>query len=147
MSSLKELLRLAYLEETMTRSDPPEGPPSERPERRTEVRHLACFPADLQTNTTALIRDLSVSGAFLLTRVPMKIGEAIRLSLYLVGEQAAPVVADGRVVRHERRSSDCDDVWQYSVGVQFDSPLNDYQAEIQALASKQATLGFFPKDY
>ncbi len=51
-------------------------------ERRGDPRHLACFPAHVETDAgkqrTALIRDLSVSGAFLLTRARLEVGDSVR---------------------------------------------------------------------
>src|SRR5205823_2905162 len=118
-------------------------------DRRTDERHFACFPAHIQrpggSLRMALIRDLSVSGALLLTRQRLEIGETIGLSLYLSDDIEKPLVASGHVVRVEPRSADKSEVWQHSVAVQFADPLLEHEVEIKALADRQAELGV-PRD-
>lgn len=117
-----------------------DGPASER---RGDTRHLACFPAHLDTGSgkqrTALIRDLSVSGALLLTRARVEIGAAVRLSLYL-REGEEPQVASGRVVRHERRGIEMAHPWTQAVAVQFDEPIAALEPDAKALAARQAAI-------
>ena len=112
-------------------------------ERRGDARHFACFPAHLETGEgvqrTALIRDLSVSGALLLTRAKLAIGDSVRLSLYLK-EGMEPVFTKGRVVREERRSMDLAHPWTKAVAVQFEVPMPELEAEAMALADRQAAL-------
>ena len=119
-----------------------EPPPSDR---RVEPRHFACFPAHIQRSggslRMALIRDLSVSGALLLTRQKLDIGETIGLSLYLSEESEKPRIATGHVVRVEARSAEKSEVWLHSVAVHFDEPLADCEAEIKELEQRQAELG------
>ncbi len=123
-----------------------EPPPSDR---RTDERHFACFPAHIQrpggSLRMALIRDLSVSGTLLLTRQRLEVGETIGLSLYLNedSDQARPAI--GHVVRVEPRSPEKSEVWHHSVAVQFAAPLADCEAEIRAIAERQAELGV-PRD-
>jgi hypothetical protein len=112
-------------------------------ERRGDPRHLACFPAQLEVREgvqrTALIRDLSVSGALLLTRAKLEVGDTVRLSLYLT-DGAPPRFATARVVRHERRSVEMAHPWTKAVAVQFDEPITELEAEAKALAARQAAL-------
>src|SRR6185436_14084131 len=112
-------------------------------ERRGDPRHLACFPADLETsegvNRSALIRDLSVSGALLLTRARMRVGDAVKLSLHL-REGIEPVTVSGKVVREEKRPSEMVHPWTKQVAIQFDAPLAELEAEAKALAERQAAL-------
>jgi hypothetical protein len=126
------------------RSEPP--PPSDR---RTDTRHFACFPAHIQRSggslRMALIRDLSVSGALLLTRQKLDVGETIGLSLYLSEDTDQALVASGHVVRVEPRTAEKSEVWHHSVAVQFETPLTGYEAEIKALADRQEELGL-PRD-
>src|SRR4051812_30203828 len=94
-----------------------EGPESER---RRDLRHLACFPAHLHTAEgvarSALIRDLSVSGALLLTRARFKVGDRIKLTLYLSdGIELYPI--EGSVVREERRTAELAHPWTKSIAV------------------------------
>jgi hypothetical protein len=56
-------------------------------ERRIGVRHFACFPAHVHrpdgTKRTAMIHDLSVSGALLVVRTILKLEDRISLTLYV----------------------------------------------------------------
>ena len=120
-----------------------EDEPLTASERRGDPRHLACFPAHLETDggqqRTALIRDLSISGALLLTRAKITVGDTVRLSLYLK-EGMEPVFTTARVVRHERRASELAHPWTKAVAVQFDEPMAALELEAMALAEKQAAL-------
>ena len=115
----------------------------EASERRGDVRHLACFPAHVETvegvARSALIRDLSVSGALLLTRARLRIGDPVKLSLYLK-EDAEPFPAAGHVVREEKRPTELSHPWTKAVAVRFDEPLAELEAEAKALAERQAAL-------
>ena len=93
----------------------------------------------------ALIRDLSVSGALLLTRERLDVGEEIRLSLYLSEDVTLARPAAGLVLRVAPRTADRSEVWHHTVAVQFHAPLHDCEAEIKALADRQAELGL-PRD-
>lgn len=113
-------------------------------ERRVDARHLACFPAHLETAQgvprSALIRNLSVSGALLLTRAKLSIGNTVKLSLYL-REGVPPFAATGRVVREEQRPSELVHPWTKAVAVQFEVPNPVLEGEAKALADHQAALG------
>lgn len=112
-------------------------------ERRGDPRHLACFPAELLTSEgvarTALIRDLSVSGALLFTRARLEVGDSVRLSLHLK-EGTEPFFTTARVVRNQRRAIEVAHPWTKAVAVQFDEPLPEIEAEAIALAEHQAAL-------
>jgi hypothetical protein len=121
-------------------------PESEEPtpsERRGGFRHLACFPAHLETEQgtprSALIRDLSVSGALLLTRARLAIGDEVKLSLYL-REGLEPFATTARVVREEKRTSEMVHPWTKAVAVQFDQLLPELEDEAKSLADRQAAL-------
>ena len=124
-------------------------PPDSGADRRVDPRHFACFPAHIQrpggSTRMALIRDLSVSGALLLTRQRLEVGEEIRLSLHLSEDvtDARPALAN--VVRIEPRTDDRAEVWHYTVAVRFGLPLTDCEAEIEDLERRQAALGI-PRD-
>lgn len=112
-------------------------------DRRGGERHLACFPAELTTDQggqrSALIRDLSISGALLLTRARINVGDAVHLSLHL-RDGGEPRAVTAKVVRHERRSIELAHPWTKAVAVQFDEPLTELEAEVKALAERQAAL-------
>src|SRR5688572_25152227 len=78
-------------------------------DRRQSERHLACFPAHVRAGEEekaepdiALIRDLSVTGALILTHQKVPVGARLDLSLYIVTSDDARE-ARGRVIRSERR--------------------------------------------
>jgi hypothetical protein len=130
-------------------SEPSDKAPDSGPERRSERRHFACFPAHIQkpsgSTRMALIHDLSVTGALLLTRSPLEVGEEVRLSLYLKEDTADARAAVAKVLRVEPRDADHSEVWHHSVAVQFAEPLGDCAAEIADIAAHQAALGV-PRD-
>jgi hypothetical protein len=112
-------------------------------ERRGEQRHLACFPAHLETAEgvprSALIRDLSVSGALLLTRARLRVGDVVKLALHL-REGLPPYDTSARVVREERRPNELVHPWTKAVAVQFEAPIAALEGEAKALAERQASL-------
>jgi hypothetical protein len=114
-------------------------------ERRAHTRLLACIPAYLESKRDeqdlALIRDVSVSGARLLTRTKLPTGVPIHLELYMGAEGAAPKLASGRVVRADRRAIAVSDVWSWEVGVEFDEPIAGYEREIEEISRHQEALG------
>lgn len=114
-------------------------------ERRAEPRHIAYFAAEIEIDggeeaSIAIIRDLSVSGAQLLTRSKFKVGDPVKLSLYILDE-TTPRVVSGHIVRCERRGADYSDVWPNTVGIKFTEQLSDCEAEIKAVADQQAKSG------
>src|SRR5688572_7372091 len=89
-------------------------------ERRLGIRHLACFPAYIERTEggkrTAMIRDLSVSGALLLTQSSFKLGDTVRLQLFISPENLEECRdAVGKVTRVERLEIDRADVWSHRV--------------------------------
>jgi hypothetical protein len=118
-------------------------------DRRADERHFACFPAHVKrpggSTRMALIHDLSVSGALLLTRQQLEIGDSIELLLYLAEDMDQPRRTGARVVRVEPREGKRAEVWRYSTAVRFDEPLADCEAEIKEIADRQEALGV-PRD-
>jgi hypothetical protein len=117
------------------------GPMSER---RSGVRHLACFAAEIQMERwngarTAVIRDLSVTGALLLTSARCKVGDEVTMNLYVMGDETMHTVT-GKVVRHERRDLATAGLWPYSLGIHFDEPLHELEPQIAEVAARQAAL-------
>ena len=119
------------------------GESDDTDERRREFRHLACFPAHLHAGPgvarSALIRDLSVSGALLLTRARFAAGAPIELSLYLDDSPEAYKVS-AKVVRSARRTGELAHPWTMSLAVRFDHPLTEIEPQVKALAVRQAAL-------
>ena len=115
-------------------------------ERRSAPRHLACFPAYVGTGedaaNIALIRDISVRGALLLTRERFDVDDSIELSMYVSGDPGAPPrVVGAKVVRFERRNVEQADLWLYSAAVEFDAPQVELEEEIRALEAHQKEIG------
>jgi hypothetical protein len=125
--------------------DPDEMSPSER---RLGYRHLACFPAYVERpdgeKRTAMIHDLSVTGALLLVRTELNVDDSVRLELFVTGDPSESRVAVARVVRVERLGPMADTPWSHRIAVQFDEPLADYAPQIEALAKRQRELGLRP---
>jgi hypothetical protein len=119
-------------------------PPSAS-ERRVALRHHAFFPAEVDLGNgakrTAMIRDLSVTGAMMMTRARVNIGDEITLYMYLTGDPNQSREVKGRVVRDERRSVEMSDLWPYAVAVHFAEPFPENElADVRELAEKQARL-------
>ncbi len=131
---------------TNPEDQPPNGPPST--DRRQGLRHIACFPAYIEVQEgeqrSAIIRDLSVTGAMLLTRAELRPGDRVRLSLYISDDLNAPGIVTGKVVRAEPWG-DGTTLWSFTIGVQFDTPAAEHEQAIKELADKQAKLGLFQR--
>jgi hypothetical protein len=115
-------------------------------ERRIGVRHFACFPADLERpergKRVAMIHDLSITGALLVVRAELAVGDDVSLQLYVTGDpDSRSRATHARVVRIEPLAPTERALWSHRVGVQFDSPLTDFEPEIEALAARQRQLG------
>ena len=83
---------------------------------------------------TAMIRELSVVGAQILTQTKREVGAEVELSLYLE-DGAEPRDVSAKVVRCERRTDG--GVWPYLTVVEFHAPLTELEAEIKELAAHQ----------
>jgi hypothetical protein len=108
-------------------------------DRRRGTRHVACFPVEEKARAeehphTAVIRELSVTGAQILAQKKREVGDELDLSLY-VRDPDHPRDVTAKVVRIERR--DDGGLWPWLIAVSFESPLTDLESEIVALAEKQ----------
>lgn len=135
----------------MSSSDIPDADDSlTAAERRLGVRHLACFPAYLQrddgTSRVSMIRDLSATGAQLLVRAEVKVGDLVRLKLFIHGDINEAREVSGRLVRVEKLDDPFAGPWSLRVAVQFDDELSDMLPEITALAQRQASSPPGPPD-
>jgi hypothetical protein len=123
----------------------PDGPMTAS-ERRIGVRHFACFPAHIGrpdgAKRVAMIHDLSVSGALLVVRAQLAVGDAVSLQLFVTGDPDSRTRAThARVVRIEPLEPAEQALWSHRVAVQFDEPLVDFEPEIRALEARQRQLG------
>lgn len=115
-------------------------PPSEA-ERRTAKRYLALVVARLRRGVrsaerTALTRDISVSGALVLTRAALELGDQVELDL-LLGEHHGLLQVPGRVVRVEKLTPSERHLWAAKAAVAFERSIEDSEAEIAAIADAQ----------
>jgi len=115
-------------------------------EHRIGVRHFACFPAHIEQpdggKRTAMLHDLSVSGALLVVRAPLAVGDVVSLQLHVAGDPGSRTRGtDARVVRIEPLEPAERALWSHRVAVQFDEPLTDFEPEIRALEAWQRQLG------
>jgi len=117
-------------------------------ERRIGYRHLACFPAYLENDDASarasMIHDLSVSGALLLVRASINVGDTVRLKLFIDGDLAKSRDVTARVVRVEKLEDPLSGPWSRRLAVHFDDPLSDIEPQIAELAKRQAEF-FAPK--
>jgi len=111
-------------------------------ERRLGFRHLSCFPAHLERDGdgawAAMIHDLSVSGALLLVRTALAVGDTVKLRLFITGDSNESHEVVARVVRIEKLGDPFAGPWSSRVAVQFDEELLGVDKEIAALAKRQA---------
>lgn len=118
-------------------------------ERRIGVRHFACFPAHIErtgdAKRTAMMHDLSITGALLVVNAKLAVGDIVSLQLHVSGDADARTRSThARVVRVERLEPAARGIWSHRVAVQFDEPLVDFEPEIMALGERQRQLGLRP---
>ncbi|HEY8089576.1 MAG TPA: PilZ domain-containing protein [Polyangiaceae bacterium] len=118
-------------------------------ERRIGVRHFACFPAHLErtggSRRSAMMHDLSTSGASLVVSTLLAVDDRISLKLYVTGDPDSPSrVTPARVVRVEVLPPEARGLWTHRIAVQFDEPLEGFDDEIKALGERQRKLGLQP---
>jgi len=128
----------------------PRDAPVTPSEHRAGVRHFACFPAHVERpdgeTRTAMIHDLSISGALLVVRTELAVGDVVSLQLYVTGDPADSCTrtTHAKVVRIEPLDQFARGLWSHRVAVQFDKPLTDVEPEIKALEARQRQLGLRP---
>jgi hypothetical protein len=118
-------------------------------DRRLHARQLTCIPAYFESKADsqdlALIRDVSVTGARLYTRVRLEQNHVVTLHLYLGEETEPPRQTTGHVVRVDRREAALSDVWGWDVGIVFDTPIAAYEKEIAELCRRQELAGILKR--
>lgn len=112
-------------------------------ERRHAERLLSCIPAFVNSpegdQELAVIRDVSVTGARLLTRVELEEGHAVSLDLYLSGDKEQALTAGGTVIRVEANPDN--ELWRWEVGVRFARPIIEYAEQIESFTRRQHAEG------
>jgi len=117
-------------------------------ERRSENRELRCIPTHIEgqgdgREHVALVHDASAHGVTLLTREPHGVGQHLQLQLH-TDLKSPGLPAGGRVVHCERRDLDRADIWTWQLGLELDTSLDVYEAEIKKLTAKQRANGILP---
>jgi len=118
-------------------------------ERRIGVRHFACFPAHIErtgdVKRTAMIHDLSITGALLVVNARLAVGDVVSLELHVSGDADARTRSThARIVRVEPLEPAARGIWSHRVAVQFGEPLDDFEPEIKELGERQRKLGLRP---
>lgn len=114
-------------------------------ERRIGLRHFVCFPAQVEAPThgkrVAMIHDLSVTGAMLVVRATLEVGDLVSLALHVSGDASSRSrEAHAHVVRVEPLAPEERSLWSHRIAVQFEQPLTDFETEIRELAAWQHQL-------
>ena len=108
-------------------------------DRREGDRHLACAFAHVAPEDggvrRAVIADISLTGARLLTRARFAAGDEVGLTLHL---PSGMVEMRASVVRHEARPAEVAEMWPYEAAVRFETPLAVDEAVLRDLAARQA---------
>lgn len=120
------------------------SPAREPLERRRAPRRVARIPAYVAmasdaTRRLCMTHDMSRMGGMLMTHVNLKPGEAVKVELFFGGDATQPKVANAHVVRTRRRDQP-NTYWTFDLAVQFDEPIDDADAEVEAIAEKQRGL-------
>jgi hypothetical protein len=114
-------------------------------ERRKEARRLTCIFAGYEQERdkvehVALIEDVSNTGAKILTRERLDVGERLDLALHLDEDMKKTSPAPARVVRCERRPAEAD-FWTWEAGIVFDESIERYRQAIDALHARRRAAG------
>jgi hypothetical protein len=114
--------------------------------RRDSDRKIVCIPAYVHKvdspDLVALIRDVSLSGCYLLARRRLAVGDRVEVVLHLTGDPAGPIhEATADVVRCETIDPDRETLWWYGVALRFDVELHDVRQQVEELAKRLALAG------
>lgn len=118
-----------------------------REERREHPRRIVCMiayvePEDVPKDA-AVVRDMSLSGAYLLCRLGVKAGEQVVLAIHFPEGGAEHRVEEttATVVRVESLDKDRAGFWPTGIAVQFVDPLDHLAGDIEHVADLTAKLG------
>jgi hypothetical protein len=104
-------------------------------DRRVSPRHTAYLVAEIDGETIAITRDVSVGGLLILTRVRLAIGTTIKLK---VGLSDGDHVLSGKVVREEDVDPDVSTLWRTKLAITVDPEDPVLKKLLVELAEKQA---------
>ena len=106
-------------------------------ERRTATRHRVCLVVQLRapdgSKRTAVVRDASQSGVFVLTReAPIRVGDPVELEVVPFDDDTPAPWMKGRVVR--AKPWEAGDLWRQAIAVKFDYELSSSR-ELEELSA------------
>ena len=116
-------------------------------DRRAHPRRVVCVAAHLETSGRvephfALVRDVSVTGALLLTRTRPKVGEVVDLQLILeLPGFPDELTVRSKIIRVQDQEEGQRDVWRYRVALAFEDDLEPHEELIEELAAQLDAAG------
>jgi hypothetical protein len=122
---------------------------SAQQERRAHPRRIVCIVAHVEPEElprdAALLRNISLSGAYLLARLPMSADERVLLALHFItdkGEEARVEEVPATVIRVEPLDAETSAIWSVGVAMRFEASVDHLTDAIERAASFAASVGY-----
>lgn len=120
---------------------------SDRSERRDHPRRVVCMVAHLKPSElprdAALVRNISLSGAYLLTRITVSPGEGLVLALHFeAGDEERIEEMPAAVIRVEPLDRGSSAIWTVGFAVRFERPADHLAEAIEQAAAFAASSGY-----
>lgn len=119
-----------------------------RAERRSHPRRIVCMVAHVEPSElprdAALVRNISLSGAYLLARLPVVPEERLVLALHFAtddGDQQVEEIA-ASVIRTEPLDPERSTLWSVGVAVRFEQAVDHLADAIEQVAAFTASVGY-----
>jgi hypothetical protein len=91
---------------------------------------------------TAVIHDMSTTGAYVLARSAVEVGEKLALTIHLSTDRSGPSEeTTGRVVRVDPVPLERSVYWTHGIAIAFEKPLVHIEKEISELAEQLESMG------
>lgn len=95
-----------------------------------------------EAKQTAVIHDMSMTGAYVLARGTVEVGDTLALTIHLSTDRSGPKVeTGGRVVRVDPVPLERSVYWTHGIAIEFDERLDSIEEEINALADQLERMG------
>lgn len=95
-------------------------------DRRGPYRQRGWFSVRLSSedaDATTVAQNVCEGGVLLVSREPLKVGEAVSLSLHIDPANEPPWMLGGRVVRSHDNEADPNGLWPHKVAIAFNRPV------------------------
>lgn len=121
---------------------------SDPQERRAHPRRIVCLVAHIEPTElprdAALVRNISLSGAYLLARLSVAADERLLLVLHFDGasEQERVEEIRARVIRTERLDPEQSSIWSVGFAVEFEEPVDHLAGAIERAEAFAASVGY-----